>query len=405
MGITGLWDFLRSMCPEVFETIPKESFRGKRIAIDAGQWMFPFRMTARKDVANKCDIVHVGINEDDVDIRWFDRIIGELMGLLKHGITPIIVFDGPSPPAKNDTKKKRNESNEKKQTEINILRSQLKSMDKLRIKQSDIYNLRKLESQIKTRPDGCVDKVRAFLKNLGLPCLIGDNGVEAERLVAALVRTGVAAAGLTKDGDYLVHGGGMLITGDGLSRTDEDDRPIPVFNIIRMSKVLTSLQMTQEMFVEMCILAGCDYNKNIRRFTISKAYRHIITSGRIENIEFTTKQREQIPELKVAVCRELFYPYSFDRLFDVKIFAESFGVTPETITNEIAFNINVDLGCLLEAMSELKIDKYYTDLANLFSNLPTPVNYANMTLHFDGRQVTYTGDPELPDILPLIQTN
>lgn len=386
MGINELWDFLRAKCPEVFETVPMSSFSGKRIAIDAGQWMFPFRMTARKNVANRCDIVHAGIDEDEVDNAWFDRIIGELMFLFKHGITPICVFDGKAPPEKHNTRQKRREADAKKLTEINILRTQLKSMDKLRVKQSDTYKLRKLESQYRCIPDGSIAKMMAFLKNLGVPCLIGSDGIEAERLAAALVRTGVAAAGYTKDGDYQVHDGNIQIVGNGLSRTDENDQPIPVFNIIRTGKVLSSLYLTQPMFVDMCIFAGCDYNKKINRYMIRDIYRDISTKGCVENIQFTMKQEQQLPEVNIEACRRLFYPLPFNQMFDVSVFAEGLGVTPETITNEIAFNVNIDLGCLLEAMTDLKLDRYFTDLANLYANLPQPVNY-------------YASEPELPGIL------
>lgn len=412
MGIEGLWNELRALCPHVFETIPMSSFRGKRIAIDAGTWMFPLRLRARKNVVMRMDIIVNDVDETEVDKAWYDIILWELYKFFECGITPIIVFDGPSPPAKKKTKDSRINQAKKREARIAILKQNIRnSKDRLRVNENEVLELRNLESQVGGVPQESKDSVRFFLKNLGIPCLIGEDKVEAERLASALVRAGIAAAVFSKDGDCLPHGAGMLIRDFDLPMDIEVDNldgsktvvgKEPTFEIVRLANILHSLQMTQEMFTDMCILAGCDYNKNLPGLAITGVVPKIKAYGCIERIPYNDKQKAEFARLEMETCRELFRHVPFYELFDVKIFAQGLNLTPETLTNKDAFDVYVDLTCLAESMRNAKYNvynKHYEKLSNFYLNIPEPSNYFNLTQVFENGFVKYIGDQPLPRIV------
>ena len=391
MTIKGLWNLLEQKCNHVFETVPMSSFRGLRIAIDAGTWMFPLRMRARGNIAKRIDIVIHEVNDDDVDKEWYNIVVYEMQRFLEVGITPIIIFDGPSPPAKTTTKQKRTDDDDKRRAEIKRIRDKFLNSDRLRIDEADVLRLRALESQVGGVPQASRDRIKSFLKNLGIPCIPGGDGMEAERLASALVRHGIAAAVFSADGDCMPHGAGMIIRGFGediLLEFSNDDgtyrlEKVKTFDIVRMSNVLSALQLTQEMFTEICILAGCDYNKNIKGLSIIDAHRNIREYNCVERIPFTQQQLEGASVLNLYVCRSLFERISFERMFDKKTFAAGLSIAEEALTHQDAFDVYVNLTYLAESLTRYWLIGQFPKLSKLYTELPKPRSYNNLTLVVD----------------------
>jgi flap endonuclease-1 len=83
-----------------------------------------------------------------------------------------------------------------------------------------------------------------------------------------------AVAVLSADSDMLTYGCPILITEISLQTA----------TIYRLDRVLEYLKMTREMFVDFCILCGCDYSSKITGIAIKGANSYIIKHKKIETI-------------------------------------------------------------------------------------------------------------------------
>ncbi|TPX73707.1 hypothetical protein CcCBS67573_g05020 [Chytriomyces confervae] len=92
-GVKGLWKLLEKSS----ETVALETLAGKRLAVDASIWLFQFIKALRDKDGNAVAGAHVR--------GFFVRICK----LLFHGIRPVFVFDGATPPLKRLTVSKRRE--------------------------------------------------------------------------------------------------------------------------------------------------------------------------------------------------------------------------------------------------------------------------------------------------------
>ena len=70
----------------------------------------------------------------------------------------------------------------------------------------------------------------------------------------------------------------------------------------------SKLDLTKDEFLDLCIMCGTDYNKNIFRVGPEKSYKYIKQYSSIENIGKNTKH--DISVLKRERVRELFKEYS-----------------------------------------------------------------------------------------------
>jgi flap endonuclease-1 len=104
---------------------------------------------------------------------------------------------------------------------------------------------------------------------MGLPVIEAPS--EAEAFCAYLTRQRKAYATVSEDMDSLTFGSPILIRGISSSKGSKG----PELVQIDLPKVLAQLKLTQEEFVDLCILCGCDYTNTIGGIGPVKAYRFI----------------------------------------------------------------------------------------------------------------------------------
>jgi 5'-3' exonuclease len=120
-----------------------------------------------------------------------------------------------------------------------------------------------------------------------------------------------AVAVLSADSDMLTYGCPILITEISLQTA----------TIYRLDAVLEYLKMTREMFVDFCILCGCDYSSKITGIAIKGANSYIIKHKKIEtiitHINADTKLRARHPYpaefiTQYQIARNMFLLHSPD---------------------------------------------------------------------------------------------
>lgn len=269
MGIKDLNTLLKRHAPSCFVTIPLSKFAGKRIAVDAHYWMYSRMCIARTKVLQKTNIAEGEPNPHEITREWVQAFIEFVLGWMSFGVTPVFVFDGTAIPEKAKTKEKRQSDRIAARAKIDSLYEQLRTQQ-LEHPGVIIENLRKELSNYKYISADDFEIFQLVARGIGIPVLKAK--ADGEHLCASLCADGKVAAVLSKDTDCLVFGCPLLITGTSKSCSYEKGVRVPHLDCVRLDKVLEGLQLTQNEFVDLCIMCGCDFNTNMSGIAAIKSY-------------------------------------------------------------------------------------------------------------------------------------
>ncbi|KAM9324624.1 flap endonuclease 1-like [Gastrophryne carolinensis] len=258
MGILGLADILRTETPKAIRTPPPDHYRGKILAVDASIFICQFQTA-----------IPVFCNRHGDSISVLQGLFNRTIYMLSCGIRPIFVFDGIPPDGKRSkTSKDGGAQLSKASRSVHHSGSE---------KHSDLKTL---------------------LTLLGVPFIQAPS--EAEATCAALVKTGRAWGAVTEDMDALPFGCTRLIR----NLKADKNKEIEEFDL---TEILKTLQLSQEQFVDLCILLGCDYSSKVRYVGAKKALRMIQKFKSIERILLEIPAQDRIPpDFRFQEARKLF---------------------------------------------------------------------------------------------------
>lgn len=280
-----------------FMQIPVSYLRGRKVAYDANGYFFRIKMAF---IVKQDDLLDISTGEYDkkeLNTRFLHEILRVVTGILRDGIIPIFVFDGKAPVEKLATQNNResitNDSNNKLNELIKNVKEGLIILDEKT--HSEIIKLSR-KGQVFNRKEA--QKLKSYLKELGLPCV--QSNTEAERLCSMMTREGIAFAVNSNDTDCIAHGAKYCIT----------KREGAYFQITSSRRFRRMIDLPNDKFLILCILLGCDYNKKIP--LTKKGHgntKQLITWLRettVENIKADINSR--FPEVLLERCIELFSP-------------------------------------------------------------------------------------------------
>lgn len=300
MGINGLNPLIRRYAPDAFFTMPISKLATKRIAIDAYGWMYANMSTARKKVINRTDIAKEEPNAVDIRREWFLLAIAFILGWLSYNVTPIFVFDGQHPVEKDETKEKRRDKRIAQRAKIDAIYLQLQN-DTLGNRGNVIEELRKELRNYNYIPAEDFELFKTVLSGIGVPCLQA-NG-DGEQVCAMLCVEGKVAAVFSVDTDNLVYGCPLVINKFSESVSyDEHGNRVGNVDCVRLDRVLAGLNITHSVFVDLCIMSGCDYNKNMPGYASIKSYGLLQKWGSIDDLP----RNLNIECLRHHKCRDIF---------------------------------------------------------------------------------------------------
>ena len=113
-----------------------------------------------------------------------------------------------------------------------------------------------------------------MLRLMGVPVIQAPG--EAEAQASYMNKMGKVDAVCTEDTDCLVFGAVTMIR-------DLNNKKEPIVEITR-EKLLADLQLTNDQFIDMSILCGCDYSPKIEGIGPVKAYKFIKQMNNIEGV-------------------------------------------------------------------------------------------------------------------------
>lgn len=285
MGIKNLHSFLRSKCPEIYKTVHLSEFSYRKIAIDISLYMFKYK-TIFGD-------------------KWLDAFIKLIACLRKNEIHCVFIYDNGAPPEKMSEREERANKKQKLIDKIKNISDDIESFFQTGEPTEllmDIYSkhqptkltrlltparnekifdisvaeeyLEKVKKQVVNIDYSDFPLTRKLFDIIGVPYF--DAVLEAETTCSHLCLSGVVDGVLSEDTDVLAYGTPLFLTKINTSAE--------TCVIVEIKDILESLDLTYFQFRDLCIMCGCDYNKNIPRVGSQTAYKLLTEHGTIDDL-------------------------------------------------------------------------------------------------------------------------
>jgi len=284
MGIHGLTKLLGDNAPACIKEDEIKNYFGRKIAIDASMSLYQFLIAVRPDGAT-------GLTDEGGETTsHLQGLFHRTIRMMSHGIKPCFVFDGKPPELKSAELAKRKEK-----------REEAEEGQKLAEETGDQETLNKLAKRtVKVTPKHNEDAKR-LLRLLGVPVI--EAPCEAEAQCAAMAKAGLVFATGSEDMDSLTFGTAILLR----HLTFSEARKMPIKEI-HLEKALEGLKLSNDQFIDLCILLGCDYCDSIRGIGPVRAFDMISKYGSLENIiKNLDTSKYSVPEnFDYVTVRQLF---------------------------------------------------------------------------------------------------
>ena len=285
MGIRGLNNMIKKYAPESIMTTNIKKYSGSVVAIDCSILLYKFKYASKDENSHLVGIAN--------RVKFY----------LTNGILPVFVFDGLPIEAKKKTIEKRNVNKEKLYVRLEELRSKITETeeDKTEIKQE----IEKVSSQIITIKKHHIEEVKELLSLSGIPyCNAPD---DAEKFCAFLEKNGIVDYTITDDTDALTFGCRKILK-TSISKIIEINTDI----------VLEKFGMDMSVFIDFCILSGCDYTDTINQIGPVTSFNLIKKHGNIE--EVIKKLDSNTENFDYVVARKIFteFDYTLPEKFNIK---------------------------------------------------------------------------------------
>lgn len=276
MGIKQLSAYLKKHASATMQDWHcANEYKGKTVAIDASPCLYQC-LTAMGDTPAG---VVPGSEDDKSHVMGFFR---RTVRILELGIKPIFVFDGEAP--------------EMKKQGAHVKREKMRTQSREQLDEAqaagDEDAVKRHSARLVKIQQRHNDETMELLRLMGVACVEAPG--EAECLAAALVTAGRADAAATEDMDALPFGATRLLR--NLHRAVASPQ-VPLIQDIYLPSVLEGLSLTHTEFVDLCILAGCDYLGTIAKVGIVNAHKLMKKHRSIDQIlEHLDTKKHTVPD-------------------------------------------------------------------------------------------------------------
>lgn len=344
MGILRINALLAERAPKAFQTVPLYNFHGMRVAIDGCNWIYSHASTVYRDVVNATVDPLQPIDRKEVERLLIEQLVFFINKLSSHGITAVWCWDGKTVPDKDVTREKRMEAKNKILDKIDEQRAELEAINPLLRTQEQLRNFKSVLARHLVIFPSEMAYVRNFIDLMGYPSLQAET--EGEKLCAALAREGVVGAVWSTDTDNYPLGTPITITGI----KGYDGRQLLV-SVVYLPVILSELKMSQEQFVDLCILCGCDFNTNIPLIGPKKAWNLMVKYESLDKADI-----KKIELLRHVRCRELF------------------AYTPSNLSSPPDFNRTKFVECSRDVAGQYSITHLYPTILDSIKYIPPPIS-------------------------------
>ena len=268
MGIKGLTKIINKESPNSIKTEQMYKLSGKRVAIDTSLFIYKYLMNVRYngkslETENKKCTSHIS------------GIFYKTILYLSLNITPVYIFDGKPPEEKNELIKDRKNKASHAKNEMKTVKTEEEKL--------------KYEKQSIRVNKEHIDDIKKLLDLMGVEYLHMDG--EAEAIASELCRIKYVDYVVTEDMDTMAFGCPKLIR----TCLDKSIKRNDFISVIDLSNIIKDLKLSNEKFIELCILCGCDYCPNIPRIGQVKALSIVRNFASIDDF-INSKHTYNIPD-------------------------------------------------------------------------------------------------------------
>jgi flap endonuclease-1 len=371
MGIKNLSIILNQKCGCAINERNLTSYSGMVIGIDVSIFLYKYLY-----------------NNDD-HIEGLTRFI---LRLYKNNIVPVFIFDGKPPKEKSDVLLERKEKREFLIAKKNILEYCIKKdiiqtseeYDSFRINlinlaknQKNVYII--TEDEIKDYYTKTIDDLKTDLEKVtkkiirvsslhiesakklfdlfGVSYIVSPT--EAECLLAVLCKENYVDACISEDMDILANGGDLFLRNFNADKNFVDE--------YCLEGILNTLELTNDQFIDMCILCGSDYTDKINGMGPITALKMIKKYNNLENVidQFNINKKFEVPnKFDYNKARDLFKnPIDISLIKDMKKMIKIGKPNVEGIKDFLK-NTKIKDKYIAEISNSLFI--YYLSILNIF---------------------------------------
>ena len=289
MTIKGLHEYIKKNVPSaIVENFDMNIMKGKIMAIDAFYLIYLYVYIAKKQVIDKTNLLMEEPYIEEINKILMALCMNGINKLTNFGIILYFVFDGKPPPEKEALKLERRRKGKESREEIDRIKQTIQTEFMVN-NQEMLETLKKLYEEITYINSEFIEDFKIMLKESCIPYM--EAPCEAEKMCSYLCKNGIVSAVLSSDGDNLCYGCPYLI---------KEFRG--KYTLYIYENLLNSLEINETQFRDVCIMAECDYNKNIPNVGIGRAYNLIKKHGSIDNIPANYDKTC----LNYKRCREIF---------------------------------------------------------------------------------------------------
>lgn len=301
MGINGLNKLINQYAPDAITQEHISKFRKTKIAIDSELLIHKYR-------SNDNPNSHIfGFAND---IIWY----------IKNGITPVYVFDGyPTAVKQANVLMKRAHTKEQLYKKIDELENEFvyktetyEDITELDQEMNDLLDkLIKIKHRTSYIGKNYRNECKYLLKLLGIPFVIAND--DAEAFCAIMQLKGIVDHVYTEDTDIIPY----IIANYDTCTSITPSKPIKVLRkgymsstvtVIDITKIIHTMDMSKQTFIDMCILSGCDFCMILNKIGPSKAYTYMHKYKSIENLS----NEIHIPDtFKYQEARDAFFKVNY----------------------------------------------------------------------------------------------
>ncbi|GMI11957.1 hypothetical protein TrVE_jg13980 [Triparma verrucosa] len=307
MGIPGLLPQLKS----ITKRVNISSYKGLTAGVDAMCWLHKaIHSSSSTDMLSMAEEQHgeegklgVASWRANPNPNFIKYTINRVRTLLKAGLGVILVIDGAPLPSKKGTDTQRREDRKMNyQKGVDLLRQHKK----------------KEATKFFAKSVGITQEMRHLLvlklREEGIDFIVAP--YEADAQLAFLARTMLIDVVITEDSDSLVYSCSRVLF--KLDHNGEGDEIL--HSSLGSNQALSFSKWTQDMFLNMAILTGCDYAPHVKGIGIVKAHKLVRLCRKPEHILKALRKvyKEAVPEHYEQHFIQAFLTFQHQRIYNTE---------------------------------------------------------------------------------------